>query len=156
MPDYFFSDKKKKKSLEELCPSLPLKQRLIGFGICICIGFVLELIAWLSFPKLLKGEPFTFAICFSLGILVTLMGSAFLVGLFKQFRTMFHKKRIITTCVVLISLVMTLISALVLKNSAMTLIFMFIEIVAYTWYVLSFLPFAQTCVKKIFGNCLSS
>lgn len=154
MPEKFFG--KKKKSLEEMFPSLTLQQKLIGFGICVVVGFVLDLIAWLSFPQLLKGKPATFAICFSLAVLVTLIGSAFLVGLFKQVRVMFRKKRIITTCVVLISLVMTLISALVLKNATLTLVFMIIEILSYTWYVLSFLPFAQSCIKRTFRSCLGA
>lgn len=154
MPDKFFN--KKKKSLEELFPSLTLQQKLIGFGICVVIGFVLDIIAWLSFPDLIHGKPATFAICFSLAIFVTFVGSAFLVGLFKQVRVMFRKKRIITTCVVLISLIMTLISALVLKNAALTLVFMVIEMLSYTWYVLSFLPFAQTCIKRTFRSCLGA
>ncbi len=153
MPELFFQ--KKKKGLEELCPSLTLMQKLIGFGCCVVVGLVLDIIAWLSFPKLMKGQPATFAVCFSLGILVTLIGSAFLVGLFKQVRVMFRKKRIITTSIVLISLIMTIISALVLKSAPLTLIFMIIELLSYTWYVLSFLPFAQSCIKRVCRNCLS-
>ena len=152
MPEKFFN--KKKKSLEELFPSLSFQQKLIGFGVCIVIAFVLDIIAWLSFGKLIHGDPAPFAICFSLSILVSLIGSAFLVGFFKQVRVMFRKKRVITTTIVLVSLVMTLISALVLKNAALTLVFMIIELLSYTWYVLSFLPFAQGCVKKVFKSCL--
>ena len=151
MPEKYFEGTK--KSLGEMCPSLSLKEKLIGFSICVAIGILLDIIAWLSFPKLLKGKPATFAICFSLAILVTLAGSAFLVGLCKQITTMFKKKRWITTCIVLISLVMTIVSALVLKSVGLTIIFMIIEMLSYTWYVLSFLPFAQALVKKIFKSC---
>jgi Got1/Sft2-like family len=151
MPDYFFS--KDKDSLEEFCPSLTLKQKLIGFGICIVIGIVLEIIAWLSFHKLVEGDPKIFAVCFSLGILVTLLGSAFLVGFAKQVKTMFKKKRVITTCVVVVSFIMTLVSALIIQSSPLTLLFMIIELLSYTWYVLSYLPFAQTLTKKLFSRC---
>jgi hypothetical protein len=151
MSEGFFG-KKDKNKLEDMCPSLSLQQKLIGFCSCLVVGFVLDLMAWLSFPKLVKGDPTIFAVCFSLGILVTLIGSAFLVGLFKQVRVMFKRKRWITTSIVLLALIMTLVSALVLKNAALTLVFMIIELLAYAWYVLSFLPFAQTCVKKLAGG----
>ena len=149
----FFYKGSEKQGLGELCPSLTFTQKLMGFGICIAIGIVLDILAWLSFHKLVQGHPATFAICFSLGVLVTLAGSAFLVGLTKQVKTMFKKKRIITTCVVLISLVMTIIAALWIKSAPLTLFFMIIEMISYTWYVLSYLPFAQSIVKRIGRSC---
>jgi hypothetical protein len=151
MKNYFPMTKKEEDTGDAFFPSLSLTERLIAFGACMCISIVLDILAWFSVIKIIAGRPETFAICFSLGILVSWTGSGFLIGFKRQFRMMFKPSRILTTIIFFCALALTLISALILKNRLLTLIFMIIEILAYTWYVLSYLPFAQRFVIKLCG-----
>jgi hypothetical protein len=61
---------------------------------------------------------------------------------------MTDKNRLITTLVLFISIAMVLVSSLVLDNKGLTILFLIIEMVAYLWYSLSFIPFGQRIVKK--------
>lgn len=144
---------KKKEEENELCPSLSLQQRIIAFGICVAVGFVLGILAWMTLFKVIAGKPYSFAICFSLANVVSIAGSGFLVGFKRQFKSMFAKKRWVTTTIYLSALVMTLICALVFKSALLTLLFLVIEMCAYVWYVLSYLPFAQKLAIRLCGSC---
>ena len=152
MSNYFPFKKKSETNFSDACfPSLSLKERLIAFGVCVCIGIVLDILSWFSVVKIIAGKPETFAICFSLGVLVSMAGSGFLIGFKRQCRMMFKPSRFLTTFIFLCALALTLIAALILKSRLLTLVFMIIEIVAYVWYVLSYLPFGQKIVIKICG-----
>lgn len=149
----FFPMRNDRQNESEGCfPSLTLTERLVAFAACVCIGIVLDILAWFSVLKIIAGKPQTFAICFSLGILVSMAGSGFLIGFKRQCRMMFKPSRFITTIIFLSALVLTLVSALVLKSRLLTFIFMLVEIVAYIWYVISYLPFAQRLVIKFCGT----
>ncbi|CAG9319019.1 unnamed protein product [Blepharisma stoltei] len=144
---------RKQEEDDQLCPSLTLQQRIIGFGICAAVGFLLGILAWMTLFKVIAGKPYSFAICFSLANVVSIAGSGFLVGFKRQIKSMFDKKRWITTTIYLGALVMTLICALVFKNAALTLIFLIVEVCAYIWYGLSYIPFGQKLAVKICGTC---
>lgn len=132
-------------------PSLTITERLVAFGACMLISIVLDILAWFSVLKIVTGRPETFAICFSLSIGISIAGSGFLIGFKRQCRMMFKPSRFLTTVIFLSALALTLISALILKNRLLTLVFMIIEIVSYIWYVLSYLPFAQKFVIRLCG-----
>ena len=146
---------RKDNELESMCPKLSFKERVIGFAVCFAVGAVLDFLAWVSLIGFFEGKPRDFAIFFSAGQIVTILGSAFLIGFKRQFKSMFHRKRWITTTVFLVALALTLISALVLKNPALTMVFLIIELGAYAWYVLSYLPFGQRLAKRICGSLCS-
>lgn len=152
MSSYFPFKKKEQEEVAGCFPSLSLTERLIAFGICMCAGTVLDILAWFSVIKIIEGKPQTFALCFSIGIIVSMAGSGFLIGFRRQCSMMFKPSRFITTVIFLSALALTLISALILQSRLLTLIFMIIEILAYIWYVLSYLPFGQKLVIKICGS----
>ena len=152
MSTYFPFKNKDEEASEGCFPKLTLTERLIAFGVCMCIGIVLDILSWFSVVKIIAGKPETFAICFSLGIVISIMGSGFLIGFKRQCRMMFKPSRFLTTVIFLSALALTLISALILKSRILTLVFMLIEIVAYIWYVLSYLPFAQRMVIRMCGS----
>lgn len=58
-----------------------------------------------------------------------------------------NKTRIITTIVLIASIIMVFVSAYIIKNSFLVLIFAIIEICAYIWYELSLIPFGKKLVK---------
>eukprot|EP00658_Telonema_sp_P-2_P064647 TRINITY_DN5377_c0_g1_i2.p2 TRINITY_DN5377_c0_g1~~TRINITY_DN5377_c0_g1_i2.p2 ORF type:complete len:160 (+),score=37.95 TRINITY_DN5377_c0_g1_i2:215-694(+) len=67
------------EEMDEMC-SLSWKQRLMCFAICGAIGFVLSFGSFLRFMKALGGNPVPFAKVYSLGNIISLCATGFLVG----------------------------------------------------------------------------
>ena len=139
------------------CPDLSLTQRLIGFGICCTIGFVIEVLSFGSFFGLFSKDPSKFAILFTLGNIFRLLGTFFIVGPKKQCKNMTEKDRLFTTIIFLAAMGMTLFSVFFWKYWLPTLIFVIIQFIAYVYYILSYIPFGKKmcsmCCKKL---CCSS
>jgi len=123
-------------------------QRLYGFIGCLAVGFVLSLLGSIL---LILGQFLMFAILYVLGTIVALIGTGFLIGFFKQLKLMFKPIRVIATIVFLASIGLVFVGAFVLHNEILCLIFVIIEYLAYTWYTLSYIPYARTAVLKVVG-----
>ena len=77
--------RKKKDEYSSCFPKLTLKQRLIGFMVCCGLGLLLDLLAFLMMVfSMGKGRMIRFGVFYSLGNLISLFGTAFLVGPVKQ------------------------------------------------------------------------
>ncbi|CAI2382555.1 unnamed protein product [Moneuplotes crassus] len=128
-----------------LFPSLTLKKRVIGFAILACVGIICGL---LSSSVLITSltSAFKFAIPFTISTICLVVSTFFFVGPMSQIKTMFHKTRWITSLVLLIAFGMTLISGLFIQEGWMVLIFVVIEIGAFIWYTLSYIPYARTTI----------
>ncbi|KAJ7184236.1 Got1/Sft2-like family-domain-containing protein [Mycena filopes] len=122
--------------------------RLYGFGACLAIGFVLSLLGSIV---LFLGNLTIFALLYGLGTIVSLAGTGFLIGFFTQLKLMFKPVRVIATIVFLASIGLVFVGAFVLGNEILCLIFVIIEYLAYTWYSLSYVPYARTAVKSFVG-----
>jgi len=134
---------------EESCfPKLTYSQRITGFIICLGVGFFLEIFAFIALIGLFKGKPGPFAIFYSLGNVAALLSTCFLVGFIRQFKNMTAKKRYLASAAYLGCIIMTLISALVLKNPVLTIVFLLLQFVALAWYVLTYIPFGTTLARK--------
>jgi hypothetical protein len=48
---------------------------------------------------------------------------------------------------------MTLVSALVLRNALMTLIFIIIQSCSYVWYMASYIPWGRDCLAGCLKKC---
>ncbi|KAJ1657650.1 hypothetical protein IWQ61_002988 [Dispira simplex] len=93
--------------------SLTRTQRLYAFGICAVIGLVLCALSLMMLGLInLAG----FAIFYSLGNVVAILGTMFLVGPMRQLKMAFEPVRIIATIVFIITLVLTFIAALVVST----------------------------------------
>jgi len=122
--------------------------RLYGFIGCLIAGFVLSLLGSIL---LMFGFLTLFAFLYALGTLVSLAGTGFLIGFFRQLKLMFKPVRVIATIVFLGSIVLVFIGAFVLRNGLLCIIFVIVEFLAYTWYTLSYIPYARTAVTKAIG-----
>ncbi|KAH9484163.1 Vesicle transport protein SFT2B [Psilocybe cubensis] len=122
--------------------------RLYGFAGCLIAGFVLSLLGTVVF---IFGMTVLFAILYVLGTIVSLIGTGFLIGFFKQAKLMFKPVRVIASIVLIASIGLVLVGAFVLNNGILCLIFVFIEFLAYTWYTLSYIPYARAAVTKAVG-----
>ena len=76
-----------------------------------------------------------------------------MVGPAKQFKKMADKTRLVTSICYILSIIMTLISAIVIKNNLAVILFLILQFVSFFWYSLSFIPYARRlftfCCKNI-------
>ena len=63
-------------------------------------------------------KPVTFAILYTIGNIISLCSTAFLVGPVKQIKNMFAEKRLIATIVFLVSMIITLVVAIAVRPHA--------------------------------------
>jgi len=123
-------------------------QRLYGFVGCLIIGFLLSI---LGSALLFVGQLGSFAVLYAMGTLISLIGTGFLIGFFQQIKLMFKPVRVVATIVFLASIGLVFVGAFVLKNDLLCIIFVIVEYLAYTWYTLSYIPYARTGILKMIG-----
>ncbi|GBG73987.1 hypothetical protein CBR_g17698 [Chara braunii] len=133
--------------LNEMC-NLTYEQRMYGFGICLGLGI---LCAFLS--SLLLFSPTRFAIVYTFANILCLGSTGFLIGPLRQVKMMFDKSRAVATIIYLGAMVLTLVAALRLKIVLLTIIFIIIQMCAFVWYCLSYIPFARRMVQSCFQSC---
>ncbi|XP_063705693.1 vesicle transport protein SFT2A isoform X1 [Culicoides brevitarsis] len=132
--------------------TLSWETRIKGFAICFVVGILFTLLA--SFALFLNRGLTVFAAFYTIGNILSLLSTCFLMGPVKQIKKMFSSTRWIATCIMLASLVLTLVAALVLKKALLALLFIIIQGLAMTWYSLSYIPYARDAVKKTFNACI--
>ncbi|XP_074648607.1 vesicle transport protein SFT2B-like [Tubulanus polymorphus] len=134
--------------------SLSWSTRIKGFVICFILGILLSLLGtfllWMP-----GGGLILFAIFYTLGNLVSIASTCFLMGPINQLKKMFAETRIIATIIVLVCIVLTLCSALWWKIAGLALLFCILQFLALTWYSISYIPFARDAVKKCFASCVN-
>lgn len=127
--------------------------RIKLFAVCFILGATLSILG--SCLIFLKNGLIIFAILYTLGNILSLASTCFLMGPLSQIKKMFAKTRVIATALVLIMFVLTLVCALALKNTALTIVCCILQFLALTWYSLSYIPYARDVVKKCFASCLN-
>ncbi|CUA75914.1 hypothetical protein RSOLAG22IIIB_01917 [Rhizoctonia solani] len=123
-------------------------QRLYGFVGCLAVGFVLSI---LGSCMLFLGALGSFALLYTIGIIVSLIGTGFLIGFGKQLQLMFKPVRVVATIIFLGTIGLVFVGAFVIKIAVLCLVFVIIEYLAYTWYCLSYIPYARTAIKNMIG-----
>ncbi len=134
--------------------TLSYTTRLYGFCICAGIGILISFISTMFVPQI-PTHPEKFAIMYTLGNLISLISTAFLIGPFNQIKNMFKPVRIIATIVFFLAIGLTLFMAIKVKSTIGVIIAIVIQMCAYTWYVLSYIPFARSMVKKCCSSIVS-
>mmetsp|Transcript_47602 Transcript_47602/g.74331 ORF Transcript_47602/g.74331 Transcript_47602/m.74331 type:complete len:103 (-) Transcript_47602:458-766(-) len=66
------------------CCSLTYEERIIGFLGCVISGLILNCFSVVRIAELLLGNPVPFAVCFTLGNLLSMGSMCFLVGPMRQ------------------------------------------------------------------------
>lgn len=142
--------------IDDVCPSLTFQQRLVGFGIFFTIGAVVTLTSMFSFSQLLTGNPVPFALKYSIGNVISLFSTAFIVGPARQLKGMTAPTRWLAALVYLGAIAGTLVSALVLDSGILVLVFIIVQFCAEVWYVLSYIPYGRrlcaTCLQSAVGD----
>jgi len=133
--------------------TLSWSTRIKGFVICFVLGAAFSVLgsSLLFIPR--KGLVL-FAVLYTLGNILSLSSTCFLMGPVNQIKKMFAKTRVIATILVFVMFILTLVSAFALKNSGLALLCCVLQFLALTWYSLSYIPFARDAVKKCFAACI--
>ena len=97
------------------CCELSRMQRLYGFAICVSAGLFCSFLSSLMWMK-----PAKFAILYTMGNVLSLGSTGFLVGFMNQLKNMFKGTRLVATCVYLAAMVMTLVAACYWKSFGLT------------------------------------
>ena len=131
------------------CPTLTKGQRMLGFIVCFVFGGLLSLSALGSLPSLLLGNPAPFAFKYTFGNLLSLGSSSFVVGPQKQIRDMLSPERRTASLIYVVSLFGTLLCVFALKMQLLSFAFVVVQFAALTWYMLSYVPYGQQCLKRL-------
>ncbi|XP_025099070.1 vesicle transport protein SFT2B-like [Pomacea canaliculata] len=126
--------------------------RIKLFLLCFILGAFLSILG--TCLIFLKNGLVIFAVLYTIGNILSLASTCFLMGPCNQLKKMFAKTRIIATILVLVMFVLTLVCALAIHNAALAILCCIIQFLALTWYSLSYIPYARDLVKKCFGSCL--
>ena len=78
----------------------------------------------------------------------------FLMGPWKQLKKMFSEKRIISTVLVILFMLLTLLAALLWHKTMLAVIFCILQFLAFIWYSISYIPYAQDTVSKAVMSCV--
>jgi len=135
--------------------SLSFKNRIIGFGICMGLALFFCILS-IFFVASLAFNPSGFAVPYTFGNILALGGTFFIVGPCRQIRMMFKPDRIVATLIYIAAMAGTLWAAFGAHSGILVLLFVIIQFCAITWYVLSYIPYARTCVKNCFCGLIGS
>ncbi|KAM9334247.1 vesicle transport protein SFT2B-like [Symphorus nematophorus] len=127
--------------------------RMKGFLICFVLGVFCSVLGtcMLWIPGIGLA---VFAVLYSVGNICALASTMFLIGPCRQLQTMCAKERALATVIMLVCLVLTLCAAFWWKNNGLALLFCVLQFLAFTWYGLSYIPFARDAVIKLFSMCV--
>jgi len=128
------------------CCELTFRQRITGFLACFGVGF---LISFIATTKLWSGDFQGFAALYSVGNITALFSTGFLVGPVSQVKNMFHSKRAGATVAYIVMIAVTLTVALRYEGqgkAALVILCVILQVLALTWYTLSYIPFAREMV----------
>ena len=93
-------------------------EKLAIFIILNVLGYILQLGSLKSFyNSLIKDEPVSFAVYYSLGNILSLTGTIILVGVEEQMKIMADKERLFVSLIFLVSLIASLIIPLTTHTS---------------------------------------
>uniref|UniRef100_A0A9J7ZDN4 Vesicle transport protein n=1 Tax=Cyprinus carpio carpio TaxID=630221 RepID=A0A9J7ZDN4_CYPCA len=127
--------------------------RVKGFVACFVSGVLCSVLGtcllWLPRTGLTL-----FAVFYSVGNIASLLSTMFLMGPLKQLKRMCDKTRALATGIMITCLVLTFCAAFWWKIKGLALLFCILQFLAFTWYSLSYIPFARDAIIKLFSACL--
>jgi hypothetical protein len=131
------------EDVDEAC-TLSWKARLIGFGVCF---FASLLMIGLGYLFIVLHKIPAFAVVYSIGSLTAILSTGFLVGPMRQFKVMMEKGRVVATIIYLAAIVITIVVG-VKKMLIPAILCMILQVVAFIFYSLTFMPFVGRYLKR--------
>ncbi|EYC33500.1 hypothetical protein Y032_0002g830 [Ancylostoma ceylanicum] len=94
-----------------------------------------------------------FCIMSSIGAILSLASTCFLMGPVGQCKKMFDKSRWLASLFYVGFIALALVAGLVLENAPLALVSIGGQYVAMAWYSLSYIPYARETVIRFFRSC---
>jgi hypothetical protein len=140
------------------CCSLSYEERIIGFVGCVGAGLFLNCFSLIRLTELMLGNPTPFAVCFTLGNLLSMGSMCFLVGPVRQCKNLFGPRRGAPSAVYFTMMIATLVVAFTsglthLERVVLILCCLVLQMIALAWYVMSYIPFGQSYFFKTIQSC---
>ena len=129
--------------------SLTWRERLIGCGSCMILGYLLSFGSFFRMKDLIMGNPLPFVLNATIGNVIALGGSCFLKGPQAQLKSMFSESRRVASAAYLASLILTLVVAYapIYPKGLLLLLLLIIQYLSVLWYCLSYVPFARDAIQ---------
>lgn len=131
-------------SSDSLCPSLSFKQRVVGCASMMGVGMLFSILSWVT---VFVGDYVFFGVLFTMANLCSIGGTLFLAGPVRQVKSMFNEGRWIASSVYLITMVLTILAAVLVESGILVILCCLVQYGAMWWYFLSYVPFARDAVK---------
>lgn len=132
----------------------------MGYAACTGVGFLLSLLGTLVlFGGTNSKNIRTFAVLYVLGNVAALCATGFLLGPKQQCIKMWLPTRRWSTAFYLLMIIIVFVVALLRQSVFLVLFLLLVEILAGTWYSISYIPFGRKIVCSffrslgIFGPC---
>jgi hypothetical protein len=131
--------------------SMTQTQRMYGFILSIGLGIFCIVLSTMFLPSIIFTSR-KFAFLYTLGNLLLVGSTMFLIGPWQQLKTMFgNKERLIPSSVYCFSMLVTLTCALQGWNVAIIMTFIIVQMIAMGWYLLTYIPFGQRMFGLLFS-----
>jgi hypothetical protein len=131
------------------CLNLSYTQRVWGFGICFALGMTISIMS-----SFLVFNPAKFALPYSIGNVLSLLSTGFLVGPKRQFKYACAPNRVWAFVIYIGCIIATLVSALALKKAFLTLLFVIVQFFAGLWYTASYVPYGREILMRMGNACV--
>uniref|UniRef100_A0A3Q3DEK9 Vesicle transport protein n=1 Tax=Hippocampus comes TaxID=109280 RepID=A0A3Q3DEK9_HIPCM len=122
--------------------------RVKGFIACFVIGGVCAIlgVCLLFLPRI---GLILFIVFYTFGNICALGSTMFLMGPVKQLKRMCDKTRALATTIMITCLVLTLCAAFWWKNFGLALFFVILQVLSFSWYSLSYIPFVRFVILTL-------
>lgn len=129
---------------------LSWKNRILAAGLSGVVGLGLIFMSfWVIFM------PRQFAKLYTIGSILVIMSTLFMVGPKRQCQSMAAPVRGVSFVIYMCSMVLTLYFAVSLRSSILTLIGAVVQVCAALYYAASYVPFMQSCLRACCGGISS-
>ena len=119
---------------------------------CSLTGWVLSLIMTFVFI-FSEFSIAAYAVTYSFGQILNIAGSCFLSTPEGQIKAMKKKHRLIPSIVYIGLIILTLVIAIATEIKGLVLFLVILQVFAYYWYTISFIPYGNKILKKLCSAC---
>ncbi|EAL61958.1 hypothetical protein ACTFIW_009013 [Dictyostelium discoideum] len=130
--------------------SLTFTQRVIGFAVCAALGLLFAFLSLMFFIS-----PTTFALLFTLGDILMVMATGFIVGPIKQIKNMAEPHRIICAIVFVASMILTLVAVFLDWGIILVIFFILFQVASLLYYTFSYIPYGRQCLRGMCSSVVS-